>query len=379
MAKREGALEDVVSETSQRTCGLSARFWAHKRVFVTGHTGFKGAWTCLLLSDLGAVVRGYALEAPTKPSLFELADVSRRIDHQIGDVGEAGALERSIRDFSPEIIIHMAAQSLVRASYDDPVETYRTNVMGTVNLLDAIRRATTVRAVIVVTSDKCYDNREWVWGYREVDALGGHDPYSSSKGCAELVTNAFRQSYFPPHRFETHGVAVASVRAGNVIGGGDWARDRLVPDAIRAFIAREPLAVRYPAAVRPWQHVLDPVAGYLLLAQRLLEAPSDFAEAWNFGPAGDGMHSVGEVAALLADLWGDGASWSHQESTQPHEANVLKLDCSKAESRLNWRPVLSFENAMQLTVDWYRAHVDGASVERTTLAQIRAALYLSDQ
>jgi CDP-glucose 4,6-dehydratase len=377
MAKREGALEDVVSGASQREGGLSARFWAHKRVFITGHTGFKGAWTCLLLSDLGAVVRGYALDAPTTPSLFELARVSARIDHQIGDVGDSGLLASAIRDFSPDIIIHMAAQSLVRSSYDDPVETYRTNVMGTVNLLDAIRKATSVRAVIVVTSDKCYDNREWPWGYREVDALGGDDPYSSSKGCVELVTNAFRRSYFPARLCETHGVAISSVRAGNVIGGGDWARDRLIPDAMRAFIAKKPLNVRYPAAVRPWQHVLDPIAGYLLLAQRMFEAPSCFAEAWNFGPAGDAAHSVGEIATLLARLWGDGVTWSHQETSHPHEASFLKLDCSKAEVRLRWRPVLSFEDAVRLTVDWYRAYVDGKSVERTTLAQIRAALYPS--
>jgi CDP-glucose 4,6-dehydratase len=372
MAKRESGLEEMV--TTAASTGFDPSFWSGKRVFLTGHTGFKGAWASLILSDAGAVVHGYSLEAPTSPSLFELAHIGEKIEHEIGDVRDQIRLADSLRAFSPEIVIHMAAQSLVRPSYEDPVGTYATNVMGTVNLLDAIRRTDGVRAAIVVTSDKCYDNREWVWGYRETDALGGHDPYSNSKGCAELVTDAFRRSYFPADLIDRHGVAIASVRAGNVIGGGDWAKDRLVPDAMRAFMAGAPLFIRYPDAIRPWQHVLDPVLGYLTLAQRMIETPRAVAEAWNFGPNEDSARTVGEISARLTALWGKDAQWSHPEGTHPHEAHFLKLDCTKAHAQLGWRPLLSLDAALKLTVDWYRAYADGEDVAATTLNQIRQTL-----
>jgi CDP-glucose 4,6-dehydratase len=360
--------------TSLPSTGFDPAFWSGKRVFLTGHTGFKGAWASLILSDAGAVVHGYSLEAPTSPSLFELAHIDERIEHEIGDVRDQTRLADAIRAFSPEIVIHMAAQSLVRPSYDDPVGTYATNVMGTVNLLDAVRRVDGVRAAIIVTSDKCYDNREWVWGYRETDALGGHDPYSNSKGCAELVTDAFRRSYFAPELIDRHGVAIASVRAGNVIGGGDWAKDRLVPDAMRAFMAGEPLFVRYPDAIRPWQHVLDPVLGYLTLAQRMIAMPRSFAEAWNFGPNEDSARTVGEISERLTALWGKDAKWSHPQGTHPHEAHFLKLDCTKSYAQLGWRPLLSLDAALKLTVDWYRAYANGDDITATTLGQIRGAL-----
>jgi CDP-glucose 4,6-dehydratase len=359
---------------SSAKCLFDKAYWSGRRVYLTGHTGFKGAWLSLLLSDAGAIVHGFSLEPPTSPSLFEVANVSNVIEHEIGDVRDAKRLEHSLRSFAPEVVIHLAAQSLVRPSYEDPIGTYATNVMGTVNLLEAVRRSVGIAAVVIVTSDKCYDNREWVWGYRETDALGGHDPYSNSKGCAELVTDAFRRSYFPSDRIGEHGVSVASVRAGNVIGGGDWAKDRLIPDAMRAFMANEPLFVRYPGAIRPWQHVLDPITGYLLLAQRMLEQPGAFSESWNFGPNEDSTRTVGEIADVAVSLWGAEASWAHPEGLHPHEANFLKLDCAKARSRLSWRPMLSFDEALRLTVEWYRAYHHGFDMTALTLQQIRNAL-----
>ncbi|MEI6986337.1 MAG: CDP-glucose 4,6-dehydratase [Rhodospirillaceae bacterium] len=361
MAKRPGPVESMV---------ISSRFWSGRRVFVTGHTGFKGAWLCLWLQRLGAQVAGYALEPPTDPNLFTLAGVAGGMGDERGDVRDFARLTAAVTKHRPEIVIHLAAQSLVRLSYCDPITTFTTNVMGTVNLLEALRRVDTVRAAIIVTTDKCYSNQEWVWGYREIDALGGHDPYSSSKACAELATVAYRDSFFPLATYANHGVAVASARAGNVVGGGDWALDRLVPDAMRAFITGQCLEVRNPDSIRPWQHVLDPLAGYLQLAQRLVERGPEFACAWNFGPSSDGEQPVRALIERLIGLWGPGAAWRVDEREKPHEANYLKLDCSQARSRLNWCPSITFDQMLRLTVDWYRAQADGGDLRAMTLHQI---------
>lgn len=345
---------------------IDPQFWSGRRVYLTGHTGFKGAWTALLLRRLGAEVTGFALPANDN-DLFETAKVASAVHkHEVGDIRDPRSLSASLSAAEPEIVLHLAAQSLVRLSYDQPVLTYATNVMGTVHLLEAVRSVPSVRATIVVTSDKCYDNLGWVWGYRENDRLGGHDPYSNSKGCAELVTDSYRKSFFPA-RGLSH---VASVRAGNVIGGGDWARDRLIPDAIRAFRANSVLRIRNPDAVRPWQHVLDPISGYLRLAQSLLEHGAQFAEAWNFGPAADSEVPVSTVASRLARLWGNSASWEIDVDRHAHEAAYLKLDCSKAASRLHWHPAINFDQTLQLTVDWYRSFWNEKDMHAVTMAQI---------
>lgn len=340
-------------------------FWKAKRVFLTGHTGFKGAWLALWLQSLGAEVVGYSLPAPTDPSLFSLARVDSGIVSITGDVRDLEKLKAEIASHRPEIVIHLAAQSLVRLSYTDPVETYSTNVMGTVNVLEAIRKSSSVRAVVVVTTDKCYENREWVWSYREYEPMGGHDPYSSSKGCAELVTAAYRRSFF------NQGAAIASVRAGNVIGGGDWAKDRLIPDIVRAFIKRESVQIRNPHAVRPWQHVLEPLSGYLLLAQRLYENGNSYAEAWNFGPNEADSKSVSWVVGCLTELWGDGATWAILDGNHPHEAQLLKLDISKAKQKLQWHPSLDLREALTRTVEWYRAYANGEDVRVISVDQIK--------
>ena len=349
---------------------IDASFWKGRRVFLTGHTGFKGGWTTLLLNRLGAHVSGFSLPAEGEPNLFSLAGIAQDLDHRIGDLRDDGAVRTAVEDFKPEIVLHMAAQPLVRRSYADPVTTYATNVMGTVQLLDAVRRTPSVRAVVVVTSDKCYENVGWAWGYRENDGLGGHDPYSNSKACAELVVDSFRRSFF-----SADGTArVASVRAGNVIGGGDWSADRLVPDAMRAFAKGETLVLRQPHAVRPWQHVLDPVLAYLLVAQRLV-AGEAIAEGWNFGPSLASNVRVAAVAERLAQLWGAGARWqSDQAGDHPHEAVHLTLDCAKASARLGWSPLLSLDDSLRLTVDWYRAFTAGAPMRDVTLAQIAEVL-----
>lgn len=344
--------------------GASQCFWRGKRVLVTGHTGFKGSWLALWLVQLGAKVSGYALAPPTLPSLFELAQIGELVDSHLGDVRDGETLSRITDTARPEIVFHLAAQPLVRESYKEPVATYATNVMGTVNLLEAVRRCDTVLAVVVVTTDKCYDNREWCWGYRENEPLGGYDPYSSSKACAELVTAAYRSSFFQA------GGALASARAGNVIGGGDWAADRLVPDCLRALLAQAPVRIRNPHAIRPWQHVLEPLAGYLLLARRLYEAGSDFAEAWNFGPAEEDARPVDWIVKRLCALWGENAGWQLDPGEHPHEASYLKLDCAKARTRLGWRPQWDLETALAAIVAWTRAYRDGADLREATLAQI---------
>lgn len=359
-------------------------FWRGRRVFLTGHTGFKGGWTSLWLHGLGSHVTGFALPPPTEPNLFDRARLSETLARDVrGDVRDLDALTGAMKEAEPEIIIHMAAQPLVRLSYDDPVTTYAVNVMGTVHLLEAVRRTPSVRAVVIVTTDKCYENREWIWGYRETDPMGGYDPYSNSKGCAELVTAAWRSSFFNPGHMSDQRVAVATARAGNVIGGGDWAADRLVPDMVRAFLADEPVRIRNPRNTRPWQHVLEPVLGYLILAEKLA-GPGNvaFADAWNFGPNPDSEQPVAHLVERLAKRWGAGAKWIVEESEhQPHEANWLALDSAKARRLLDWKPHWSLDQALDSVVEWFQAfqrNDDLQAVTRQQIAAYAAALPVTD-
>lgn len=336
-------------------------FWRGKRVFVTGHTGFKGGWLCLYLQRLGASVTGYALPPSTTPSFFSVANVAADMNSVLGDIRDLHALQQALEQSQAEIVFHMAAQPLVRASYANPIETYSTNVLGTVNLFEASRSQGSVRAVVNVTSDKAYENREWLWGYRETDPMGGYDPYSSSKGCAELVTAAYRRSF---------GLAVASVRAGNVIGGGDWSSDRLVPDVLAALASNRPIEIRNPVATRPWQHVLEPLRGYLTVAERLFGEPARFAEGWNFGPEDASCQPVSVIVEEFVKAWGQEASWRTQAGEHPHEASYLKLDSSKARAELGWVPKLSLQASIRLTTDWYRAWLSGADMRSFTFLQI---------
>ena len=354
----------------QRPVMLNRSFWKGRRVFLTGHTGFKGSWLSLWLNALGAEVSGYALEPPTQPSLFEQAGVSGAVKSTCADIRDFPRLRAALAESRPEVVLHLAAQSIVRRGYEDPIETYSSNVMGTVHLLEALRQLGQPCAVVNVTSDKCYENKEWAWGYRENDPLGGHDPYSNSKACAELVTSAFCDSYFHadgPSRFR---IAVASARAGNVIGGGDWTRDQLIPDLVRSFLNRKPCLIRSPSAIRPWQFVLEPLRGYLMLAERLAEAPSRFGSAWNFGPAEGEAKPVSWIADRLAQSWGEGASWRSDTAAHPREANYLKLDVSKAKADLGWQPVCPLNKALDRIIEWYRACQAGADLRRLTRAQI---------
>ncbi len=344
-------------------------FWPGKRVLITGHTGFKGSWLALWLQQAGANVTGFALPPPSSPSLFELARVRDVISHVEADIRTPGSIGDAARNTAPDIVFHLAAQSLVRPSYEDPTGTFATNVMGTVHLLDAVRATPSVRAVVIVTSDKCYDNREWVWGYRETDPMGGYDPYSASKGCAELVTASYRQAFFSTR---DRRIGIASARAGNVIGGGDWARDRLIPDAVRAFERAEAVVVRNPTATRPWQHVLEPLAGYMMLARALWEQPGEYSEGWNFGPDDSGTQSVASVIDAMATAWGEGVGWRSHDAEEPHEAMSLRLDCSKAKARLRWRPRLALATALEWTARWYRDVGRGSIARDVTLSQIKA-------
>lgn len=349
-------------------------FWQGRRVFLTGHTGFKGGWLALWLHGLGARTTGFALEPPTLPSLFRMAGVDAVLEDRRGDIRDPAAVAAAMRAAAPEIVFHLAAQPLVRLSYQEPVATFATNVMGTAHLLEAVRQTPSVRAVVIVTSDKCYENREWVWGYRENDPMGGHDPYSASKGCTELLTAAWQRSFFPVARLAEHRVAVASVRAGNVIGGGDWAADRLVPDAMRAFLAGETVRIRNPQAVRPWQHVLEPLSGYLAVAEALCgPEAADFAQSWNFGPGPEAEQTVGTVVSRLGALWGDGAVWSLDDGPHPHEAGWLALDSAKARRLLGWTPRWSLDQALEATVAWYRASRDGIGRSDETMAALTRA------
>lgn len=341
-----------------------------RKVLITGHTGFKGSWLCLLLNKLGADVYGYALKPPTNPSLFEVAKIDELIKSFIGDVRDLDHLQKVIQQVQPEIVIHMAAQPLVRESYKIPVETYSINVMGTVHLLEACRNTPSVKAIVNVTTDKCYENKEWHWGYRESEPMGGYDPYSNSKGCSELVTSAYRNSYFNPQKYQEHEVAIASARAGNVIGGGDWADDRLIPDFIRAISKGEELKIRSPYAIRPWQHVLEPLSGYLALAAKLFTEGAKYAEGWNFGPDDRDAKNVEWITETLCRLWGNGAKYSIDNNPQPHEANYLKLDCSKAKAELDWVPRWNIETTLRSIVDWNKAFMSGKNIREITLQQI---------
>lgn len=340
-----------------------AEFYRGKRVFVTGHTGFKGSWLALWLAEMGADVHGYSLAPPTTPSLFEEGGIrSRLASHRIADVRDVETLTAAVRDARPDLVFHLAAQALVRESYRSPRETYETNVMGTVNLLEAVRAAMSVRVCVVVTSDKCYENREWVHPYRESDRMGGADPYSNSKGCAELVVAAYRRSFFPPERIDRHRLSLSTARAGNVIGGGDWATDRIVPDCIRALGEGRPIPVRNPRAVRPWQHVLEPLSGYLLLAARQWRDPAALSDAWNFGPTPFGNWTVRGVVEKVLDAWGSGSWEDLSAGTGPdggstgtlHEAHVLKLDITKSATLLGWHPAYDVPESVAQTVEWYR-------------------------
>lgn len=344
---------------------MDVTFWRGKRVLVTGHTGFKGSWLVLWLHKLGAQVTGFALPPESSPNLYEAADAGREIDSVMGDIRDLGSVRAVFDRYRPEIVFHLAAQSLVPESYARPVDTFTTNVIGTVNVLEAVRSGD-VRAVVNVTSDKCYENREWHWPYRENEPLGGRDPYSSSKACAELVTAAYRMSFL-----ESAGVTVASARAGNVIGGGDWAKDRLVPDLIRAIGKGEPLRVRNPDAVRPWQHVLEPLSGYLQLAERLGQ-DRRLSGSWNFGPAADDARSVQWIVDRLTALWGQGAAWEIDKRSHPHEAFQLTVDSSKARAVLCWKPRWALDRALESIVEWHKAHLAGADMRAMTLAQIGA-------
>jgi CDP-glucose 4,6-dehydratase len=354
---------------------MSPGWWQDRSVFVTGHTGFKGAWMCMLLHRLGARVFGFSTPAPTDPSLFELARLNEIVSTTTGDVRDLESVRSALKKSGAQVVLHMAAQPLVRESYRDPVGTYGINVMGTVNLLEAVRLAgDQVRSVVVVTTDKCYQNKEWIWGYREDEPMGGHDPYSSSKGCAELVTAAYRDSYFAKTK-----TAVASARAGNVIGGGDWAADRLIPDMIKAFGMNKPVIIRNPNSIRPWQLVLEPLVGYLCLAEKLVEEGQSFAEPFNFGPRESDARPVEWIVNRLVAHWGSGAHWQLADGEQPHEAYYLKLDASKAHARLNWSPRTELSTALDWIVDWYKAQRTGQDAREISERQIDAFLALEQK
>lgn len=356
---------------------MNQQFWQKKRVLITGHTGFKGSWLSLWLQAIGANLVGYAQNPPTNPSLFEVADVGKGMESEIGDIRDLDRFLGLLDKYRPEIVIHMAAQTVVRASYVDPVETYDSNVMGTVKVLEAIRRVGGVRACVVVTSDKCYENKEWLWGYRESDSLGGYDPYSNSKGCAELVVSAYRNSFFNVKELDRHGVRIATARAGNVIGGGDWTTDQLFPDMVRAFQDSKPVRIRNPHAVRPWQCVLEPLDGYLTLAEYLWNADCDYGQAWNFGPHSDSAKSVGWIVDHVAAKWGQGASWQTDAVDHPHEANYLKLDSSMAAFILKWKPRLTLQQGLDWAVEWYRAYAARSDMRSLTIKQIEQFQQLS--
>jgi CDP-glucose 4,6-dehydratase len=349
---------------------MDKAFWKGKKVLITGHTGFKGSWLSLWLQSLGANVVGYALSPPTDPSLFEVAHVADGMTSIIGDTRDLEHLQAVIAEHHPEFIIHMAAQAIVHHSYRNPVETYTTNVMGTVNVLEAVRQSKGVRVVVSITSDKCYENKEWLWGYRENDPMGGHDPYSSSKGCSELIVSAYRNSYFPAEEYQHHGVALASARAGNVIAGGDWAKNRLVPDIMRAIMADRPVIIRSPNAIRPWQHALEALNGYLCLAEQLWEHGPEFAQGWNFGPDDRSARPVSWVVEHLTSLWGENARWELDATQHPYETTCQKLDCSKAKSLLGWSPKLDLLTTLEWIVEWFRGYQQNQNMHHLTEAQI---------
>ena len=343
---------------------IDQEFWRGKRVFLTGHTGFKGSWLALWLSSLGAQVKGYALNPPTSPSLFNELKVDRMIDSQIGDIRDQDILYKSMVEFNPDILIHMAAQPLVRYSYDAPIETYEVNVIGTAKVLEVARSCPNLKAIVNITTDKCYENDERIEGYKENDPMGGHDPYSSSKGCAELVASAYRRSFL-----QEQGIGLASVRAGNVIGGGDWANDRLIPDILRSFEKDEPVVIRNPNAIRPWQHVLEPLSGYLVLAQKLFYNQERYSGAWNFGPNDKDIKPVEWILNKMTLKWPD-AIWKLDQNSSPHEADFLKLDITKAESELGWRPVWELSYTLEKIIAWHRSWLNQENMQAVCLAEI---------
>jgi len=345
---------------------VDTNFWKGKKVFLTGHTGFKGSWLSLWLQNMGALIKGYSLDVNTKPALFTEANVAAEMESEIGDIRNLEQLTESMVSFSPDILIHMAAQPLVRLSYQEPVDTYTTNVIGTVNVLEAARKCTNLKAILSVTTDKCYENMERERGYRENEPMGGHDPYSSSKGCAELVTSAYKRSFFSSENT----ASLASARAGNVIGGGDWAEDRLIPDILRAFEKSESVVIRNPLSTRPWQHVLEPLSGYLVLAQELFLNGDEFAEGWNFGPKDEDCKPVSWILDEMVNNWGNNSSWSLDKNNNPHEAGFLKLDCSKASSRLKWKPKWNLQLTLNSIVDWHQVYIDGGDLKKQCLKEI---------
>ncbi|MGZ5029187.1 MAG: CDP-glucose 4,6-dehydratase [Methylobacter sp.] len=344
---------------------IDQSFWQGKRVFLTGHTGFKGSWLSLWLHSMGATVKGYALNPPTNPSLFKEAKVAEKVDSEIGDIRNLDQLKGSMTAFNPDILIHMAAQPLVRLSYKEPIETYETNVMGTVKVLEAARLCPNLKSIVSVTTDKCYENKEWAWGYREDEAMGGYDPYSSSKGCAELVTSAYRRSFM-----QEKGIGLATARAGNVIGGGDWSDDRLIPDILSAFEKNQAVIIRNPKSTRPWQHVLEPLSGYLVLAQHVYTAPQDYAEGWNFGPKDEDAKPVDWILDRMVEKWQGDASWQLDEDSHPHEAGFLKLDISKAKYRLRWQPTWHLEQTLERIIQWHEAWLNKEDMQRLCLNEI---------
>jgi len=351
---------------------IDPKFWLGKRVFLTGHTGFKGAWLSHWLLMLGAEVRGYSLDPPTEPSLFAALGLENLMDHQLGDIRDDKRLCAAMKEFRPEIVFHLAAQPLVRLSYKEPRLTYETNVMGSLNVFEAVRACESVCAVIAITTDKCYENKEWVWGYRESDPMGGYDPYSSSKGCVELLAAAYRRSYFNPIQYGlAHHVALATARAGNVIGGGDWALDRLLPDCVRSLANGQRITIRSPRATRPWQHVLDPLAGYLLLAERMSGDGISYSEGWNFGPGDSGIMDVENVVRAAIQAWG-GGDYDAASDADLHEAQLLKLDPSKARVRLGWNTCFDVSSAIRRSVEWYKAFYQNDDIRALTREQIKA-------
>lgn len=349
---------------------MNSSFWKNKKVLITGHTGFKGSWLCLLLNQQGAKVFGYALNPPTEPSLYEICKIDSFVQSTFADIRDFSTLFKTIERVKPEIIIHMAAQPLVRESYKNPVETYQINVMGTVHLLEAVRQIGGVKALVNVTTDKCYENKEWSWGYRENEPMGGYDPYSNSKGCSELVTSSFRNSFFNLATYNQHGLALASARAGNVIGGGDWATDRLIPDIIKAIFLGEKVKIRSPFAIRPWQHVLEPLSGYLTLAEKLYTEGPKYAEGWNFGPMDEDAKPVEWIVQKLCAKWGNDASYEIDKNPQPHEATYLKLDCSKARQILQWNPRWRLERTLDSIIEFTKAYQNKENVKDICIKQI---------
>lgn len=349
---------------------MNREFWKGKRVLITGHTGFKGSWLSLWLQSLGAALTGYSLPPPTNPSLFELAHVSDGMTSFAGDIRDFASLKRMLGDTRPQILLHLAAQTVVRVSYENPIDTYATNVMGTVNVLEAIRQLALPCVVVVVTSDKCYENKNWPWGYRENEPMGGHDPYSNSKACTELVVSAYRDSFFHGNGPGTPTICLASGRAGNVIGGGDWTKNQLLADVMRAFLNGHPVRIRNPHAVRPWQFVLESLRGYLTLAEHLWHGGAAFAEGWNFGPYDEDARPVSWIVERVSELWGDGACWEMDEGAHPHEDHILKLDIAKARGRLNWSPKMRLHKALEWVVEWYKTYQEQKDLREITAAQI---------